>query len=122
MSGGIERLRQELADHDSRQLAGRMPRPGWQEALDDLLTGNYHDEKFWKHLQGVMLGNVSDDEMSLVRAFYARKCRICGRPLHETWRTCNSCGADNPWPEVIPGSVVSGELPGGHDSGSQDQD
>lgn len=128
MSGELDRLRRELADHDARESASQLrPRPAWRVALDDLLTANYANDAFWfgdrtpgqveSGLTSVLLGTVSDDDMATVRAWFAGTCRICGRPMHEQEvrsGQCRSCGADNSRPQVVAGSVVTErEIEGG---------
>jgi hypothetical protein len=119
MSGELDRLRSELADYDARESARHLrQRPGWRIALDDLLIANYANDAFWfgdraaavGGLTSVLFGAVSDDDMWMVRAWFARKCRICQRPMHENdvrIGRCRDCGADNSRPQVVAGSVVT---------------
>jgi len=106
----LARLQQEAADEVSRRSAERMPRPQWRAALEELCVANYGNPEFWIHLRSVLGGGISDDDLDLARQFYARKCRVCGSPVHKSWIECHRCGARNELPEVIAGTVVPGEL------------
>lgn len=119
-------MRAELAEHDAREQAARLrPRAAWRVELDDLLCANFTNDAFWygdrtalqEGLISVLHGNVSDDEMAIVRLWFAGKCRLCSRPMHEQAvrrGQCDSCGADNSAPQVVAGSVVSeAEVEGG---------
>jgi hypothetical protein len=115
------KMRRELADHDARESARQLrPRPAWRVELDDLLIAN---DAFWfgegtnSGLISVRLGSVSDDDMRMIRAWFAGKCRICQRPMHKQdvrIGQCRDCGADNSGPQVVAGSVVTEhEIEGG---------
>lgn len=137
MTSDIDRIRQELADHDAREnAAGFPPRPPWKVALDDLLIANYANDAFWKDQFWLSLyAHFDDDEdriepppiehftdvMQSTRAWYAGKCRICERPMHKRdlydiyggpmpGASCRWCGATVISQAVIEGSTVGAEL------------
>ncbi len=106
----IEQYRRELADHDARERAAHHSRSPWRIALDELLLANYGNDAFWLHdIPDVM--HVTDDEVRLIRAWFAGKCRICERPMHVTdvrRERCRRCEASNPPPVIIESAIVAG--------------
>lgn len=123
----VDRLRHELADHDARERARQWPYPTWRAELDRLFVANYDNDEFWGLAPGslanglisIMGGDISDDDMRMVRAWFARLCRICGRAMHQIDRECRVCGATVQDTKVITGSVVEAraELPCPQDDG-----
>lgn len=98
----LERMRAELDDERSRRLASDHQRPAWRAELDDLLLRNRDNPEVWRYMEGVV---------NMGRDFYAKACRICGRPMPARWMQCEVCLAwQDAGPSVIAGSVIAGEI------------
>ncbi|MGO9783408.1 MAG: hypothetical protein ACLPQY_27145 [Streptosporangiaceae bacterium] len=113
----LQRLQQEVADEVSRRLAEDQVRPPWRVALDELCMANAENPEFWAQMQlvAVPMFGWDDDEdpamgQRMAAAFYAKRCRICGRPIHKIWFRCDWCHADNYGPDVIKGATVAVEI------------
>jgi len=103
----LARMQQELADEVSRRQAEDNARPPWRVALDELCMANAGNPEFWRELRAVIGAAADDDDLKMAAKFYAKRCRICARPMHVTWFRCHHCGAGNYGPEVIEGAVTA---------------
>jgi hypothetical protein len=101
------RMQQEVEDEVSRRREQKSARPPWRVALDELCMANAENPDFWRQLWAVIGAAADDDDLKMAARFYAKRCRICGRPMHKTHFQCDHCCADNYGPEVIKGAVTA---------------